>query len=309
MAKIHQFWWNLTKQDEKMRPEKILIVDDDDAHLATVGMILEGQYRFDTAHSGEEALELLKNQSIDLVVLDFMMPGGMNGLTTLKHIKTYWPNTEVVFTTVVDDPENIVEAIKAGAFDYIIKGFAPEDLLNKINNALEGARIKQKLQHIADPDGISLFGEMLIGPSLRSRKLLEELAFAAGTSATCLLIGETGTGKDLAARYIHKNSDRRNQIFVPVNLPALPANLIESILFGHEKGSFTGALRSQIGKFEFANKGTILLDEIGDLSIEHQVKLLRVIETGEIERIGCNDKNSGRGSNHCRNFKKLGRAR
>jgi len=272
-----------------VKTENILVVDDDKGYQEVVSMVLEDHYNVKTASCAEEALALLETNSFDLVLMDIMMPG-MTGIEALKIIKSRWPGTEVIIITVIEDKDNVVNVIKNGAYDYIIKGCSPEDLLNRVSHLFEKITNSKKLKYLLQESKSVLFEDMLIGPSKASQKLIKELNLAANCDALCMLTGETGTGKDLAARFIHRNSARAEKPFVVVNLPAIPKDLVESILFGHERGAFTGAIQSQEGKFELADGGTIFLDEIGDLPLEHQMKLLRVIEDGEIERVGSNRK-------------------
>ena len=268
-----------------MKSKSILIVDDDEGYRKVAALVLEDDYHIEAVSNAGEALEILEKTAFDLVLMDIMMPK-MTGLEALKIIKSRWPGIEVMMITVVEDKDNIVNSIKLGAYDYIIKGCSHEELRKRVGNAFENITNLEKLRGLQLGSDVKVFEDMLIGPSKSSKKLLKELNLAASCNATCMLTGETGTGKDVAARFIHQNSERADQPFLIINLPAIPENLLESSLFGHEKGAFTGAVQTLAGKFELADSGTIFLDEIGEMSLEHQSKLLRVIETGEFERVG-----------------------
>jgi two-component system nitrogen regulation response regulator NtrX len=265
-----------------MKP-RILVVDDEAAIRDSLRMILEYEnFGFIGASSGPEGLAAIKRESPDLVVLDIKMPG-MNGLETLAEIRKIDETLPVVMVSGHGTTADAVQATKLGAFDFIDKPFTSERVLVTIGKGLELRQLKvENLQ-------LKLLMEAkyeIVGESPALRKVLEAVKRAAPTNATVMLLGESGVGKELVARTIHRNSPRAGQRFVQVNCAAIPEELIESELFGHEKGSFTGATEKQVGKFEQADRGTIFLDEIGDMSQKTQAKVLRVLQEQEVERLG-----------------------
>ncbi|MCB1152547.1 sigma-54-dependent Fis family transcriptional regulator [bacterium] len=272
-----------------MKVRSILSVDDDESHQRVIEAVFRGRYDVTTRASGEEAIAYLEENSCDLVLLDMRLPG-MSGIETLRTIKGRWPEVEVVMVTAMADTDTTVNAIKAGAYDYLVKGGPPDLILNRVGHLFERLNQRQEIKGLSSEREGTIVGEMMLGPSAASAQLQRELNMAARSSVSCLLIGETGTGKDLAARYIHAHSDRASKPLVTVNLPAIPENLIASTLFGHTRGAFTGAVSTQEGKFELADGGTIFLDEIGDLPLENQASLLRAIENGECEQVGSSRK-------------------
>lgn len=271
------------KSDSNFR---ILIVDDEDEYRDILKRILEiNAYDADTAVSGQDALVKIKKDEYDLVLSDLIMPG-MDGVELLGEIKKIKKDIEVILVTGYGSIENAVEAMRKGAFSYFVKGNAPEELLGEIEKVRESAALQNKMkQHISD----SLGGEFLLGTrSEKFKKALQTAEKAAKSNITILLLGESGVGKEVFAKYIHSCSERKDKSFVAVNCCAFSESLLESELFGHEKGAFTGATDSRKGRFEAADKGTLFLDEIGDVSLDIQVKLLRVLETRKIEKIGSN---------------------
>jgi two-component system nitrogen regulation response regulator NtrX len=262
---------------------RILVIDDEAAIRDSMRMILEYEgYEFLGAATGEEGIALAERDSIDLVFLDIKMPG-MDGLEVLGRLKTVAESLPVVMISGHGTVATAVEATKLGAFDFIEKPLATERILLAIRNALGFSRLRDENQTLART--IELRHDM-VGSSPALRAVLESVKRAAPTSATVLIRGESGVGKELVARMIHRNSLRARERFVQVNCAALPDELIESELFGHEKGSFTGATDKQVGKFELADRGTIFLDEVGDMSLKTQAKVLRVLQEGEVERLG-----------------------
>ncbi len=265
-----------------MKP-RILVIDDESAIRDSMRMILEYEgYEFVGAASGEDALALVSRESVDLVFLDIKMPG-MDGLEVLQRIRTLTDDLPVIIISGHGTVSTAVEATKLGAFDFIEKPLASERILLTIRNGLGWSRLRDENQSLLKV--VELRHEM-VGASPGLKQVLESVRRAAPTSATVLIRGESGVGKELVARMIHKNSLRARERFVQVNCAAIPEELIESELFGHEKGSFTGATEKQIGKFEQADRGTIFLDEIGDMSAKTQAKVLRVLQEGEVERLG-----------------------
>ncbi len=269
-----------------MQP-KILIVDDDRAVRSALKINLSKHNKFlvETATNAMEAIRLLSESTVDLVLTDVKMPGE-SGMTLLRKIKDRWPDIPVVIMTGFGSVEDAVEAIKMGASDYLIKPVTKDALFVVIDKALENNRMRSELNDLRSKVEERYGFGNLIGNNEKMRQIYDLASHVAGTSATVLIQGPTGTGKELLAHAIHYNSDRKNRPFIRVNCSALPENLLESELFGHEKGAFSGAIRQHRGRFELADEGTILLDEIGEISPAMQVKLLRVLEEGEFQRIG-----------------------
>jgi two-component system nitrogen regulation response regulator NtrX len=260
-----------------------LIVDDEEAIRQSLQMMFEYEgYDCLQAASGPAGLKMIDSYQPDLVFLDIKMPQ-MDGLEVLKEIKAREGAPPVVILSGHGTVKTAVEATKLGAFDFIEKPPDSDRILLVARNALSQRKLVEENRRLR-----LTFDERyrMEGESTVLQKVQESIRRAAPTSATVLITGESGVGKELVARAIHKNSNRRDETFVQVNCAAIPEELIESELFGHEKGSFTGATEKQIGKFELAHKGTIFLDEVGDMSLRTQAKVLRVLQEGEVERIG-----------------------
>ena len=266
---------------------RLLFVDDEPGLRKTVGYLLKKEgYRFDLAVSGDQAKEMVEKEAYDLVISDISMPG-CSGLDLLSHVREVSPRTTVMLVTAYPSHDSAVEALRLGGCrDYLIKPFDTEELKIRIRNLLdrrrleeENAALRRKLSHRYGRKGI-------IGNSEAMDEVLSMVERIAATSSTVLVQGESGTGKELIARAIHFNSPRRDAEFVSINCGALPDELLESELFGHVKGSFTGAIGDKPGLFEVADGGTILLDEIGETSSAMQVKLLRVLQERRIRRVG-----------------------
>jgi DNA-binding NtrC family response regulator len=269
-----------------MKPHKILVVDDE----LSVRSSLEEWFQEDgfnvvTAESGEDALKKMHAGPFDLILLDIKMPG-IDGITLQKKIIEIDPQAIIIIITAYASVDTAVEALKTGAFDYVTKPFDPENLSNLVNNALkqkilaeENIQLKEKISELSDVDEI-------IGNSDEMKRVLEMVYTVSETDSTVLIRGESGTGKELIARAIHSHSKRRYFPIVAVNCGAIPETLLESELFGHEKGAFTGAHYRRKGKIELANDGTLFLDEIGDISAKMQVDLLRVFESKCFNRLG-----------------------
>ena len=263
----------------------ILIVDDEPAARYGMRRALEGKYKVAEADSAAAARALLAAEPSDLILLDLVMPGE-DGLTFLRWMRANEIETPVLVVSALDSAKTAVDALQSGAADYIVKGYDIEELRKRVANILqlaelgaENTRLRREL--VADGQ----FGRML-GSSAPMRRLFEMAERVAATDATVLILGESGTGKDLLAQEIHDRSPRAGKAFVAVNCAALPENLIESELFGFERGAFTGAAQQRKGKFELASGGTIFLDEIGDMNPVTQAKVLRVLENRKIERLG-----------------------
>src|SRR5687767_15930088 len=266
-----------------MPKSRILVIDDEAEIRRSVRMILEYDgYDVLEASSGPEGVALAEKESPDLIFLDVKMPG-MDGLEALQRIKTTNDAVPVVIISGHGTVTTAVEATKLGAFDFIEKPLASERVLVTIRNALDQGRLQDENRSLKRAVEAR---HQMVGESPAVREIWDKIKRAAPTTATVLLLGESGSGKELVARAIHRNSLRSRDRFIQVNCAAIPEELIESELFGHEKGSFTGATEKQIGKFEQADRGTIFLDEVGDMSAKTQAKVLRVLQEGEVERLG-----------------------
>jgi two-component system nitrogen regulation response regulator NtrX len=262
---------------------RIMVVDDEAEIRRSVRMILEYEgYDVQEASSGPDALALIEREPPDLVFLDIKM-GGLDGLETLQKIRHVNEALPVVIISGHGTVSTAVEATKLGAFDFIEKPLASERVLVTIRNALDQTRLVDENRTLKRAVEAR---HQMVGESASLRQIWDAIKRAAPTNATVLLLGESGVGKELVARAIHRNSLRSRDRFIQVNCAAIPEELIESELFGHEKGSFTGATEKQIGKFEQADRGTIFLDEVGDMSAKTQAKVLRVLQEGEVERLG-----------------------
>jgi two-component system nitrogen regulation response regulator NtrX len=265
-----------------MKP-RILVIDDEAAIRDSLRMILEYEhYEFVGASSGPDAVSLIKRDPPDVILLDIKMPG-MNGLETLAEIRRIDEALPVAMISGHGTITDAMQATRLGAFDFIEKPFTSERVLVTIAKGLELRELRQENRELK----LAMEAKYeIVGKSPALVKVLEAVRRAAPTDATVLLLGESGVGKELVARAIHRNSRRAAQRFIQVNCAAIPEELIESELFGHEKGSFTGATEKQIGKFEQADRGTIFLDEVGDMSQKTQAKVLRVLQEQEVERLG-----------------------
>ena len=272
-----------------MEPASILLVDDNESQRQVVAFWLsEEHYNVSTASSGNAAIELLALKDFDVIVTDVKMPGS-SGMELLAWSKEHMPEIPVLMMTAFGSVSDAVAAMRMGAFDYILKPVSEDALKLIVNKTLENARLVSENRTLrAYAERASRF-ENLIGHSKKMKELFDLAAQVAPRDSTVLILGESGTGKELLAKAIHLNSGRSTAPFVVVNCGAIPETLIESELFGHKKGSFTGAQADRIGKFEAANHGTVFLDEIGELTPALQVRLLRVIQEREIQKIGQTD--------------------
>lgn len=262
----------------------VLIVDDEPNIRRMVGALLANEgYDLREATNGAEGVTLAVNCDPDVALVDLMMPGNMDGLAVLAALRQRLPDLPVVMMSGRAGLSDAVRATKLGAYHFLEKPLTPEGVLLALSGALELRRARREAQALREDLGLA--GEM-IGESAAMQRVRDFIARIAPSDARVLITGESGTGKELVAAALHAASPRRDQPFVRVNCAAIPRDLLESEMFGHEKGSFTGATERRIGRFELANKGTLLLDEVGDLGSEAQAKLLRAIEAREIERVG-----------------------
>jgi two-component system nitrogen regulation response regulator NtrX len=261
----------------------ILIIDDEESiRFSLDGILKDEGFRPVFASNGEEGLEKIREENPDLVLLDIWMPG-IDGLETLRRAKEQWPDLLVVMMSGHGTIETAVKALKMGAYDFIEKPLALEKVLLCVQNALKMGQLLEENRNLKAR--IAKDYEM-IGESPPIADLKQQISIAAPTNGWVLITGENGTGKELVARAIHNLSNRRDKPFVEVNCAAIPEDLIESELFGHEKGSFTGATTQRKGKFDLANEGTLFLDEIGDMSLKTQAKVLRILQERKFERVG-----------------------
>jgi len=262
---------------------RILVIDDEAAIRDSLRMILEYEdYQFTGAAGGQEGIALVQRDRPDLVLLDIKMPG-MDGIEVLRKLHALDETLPIVMISGHGTTATAVEAIRSGATDFLDKPLSSERVIVTLQNALRTSELRSENRELK----LAMESKYeIVGQSPSLRRVLEAVKRAAPTNATVLLLGESGVGKELVARTIHRNSPRAGQRFVQVNCAAIPEELIESELFGHEKGSFTGATEKQIGKFEQADRGTIFLDEVGDMSQKTQAKVLRVLQEQEVERLG-----------------------
>ena len=267
------------------RRKTILIVDDDEGMRETLTAMLRRDYRVLRAATGEFALQVLEKEDIDLMLLDVRLPG-ISGFEVLKIVRENYPYIEVIVISVLKELDVAIEAMRYGAYHYISKDFDHEAIRSLVAKASERQDLNRDVVRLRAEVSEQVDREFVVGPSRRTREIVELVQKVAKLSATVLILGESGTGKELLARLVHRGAGVPDAPFVAVNLAAIPRELVESTLFGHEKGSFTGAIRQQLGKFELAAGGTLFLDEVGDLRYELQAKLLRALQEGEIERIG-----------------------
>ncbi len=264
---------------------RILIIDDDEQLSKSFAKILNQEgYTAERAHSGEEGLERISEHPPNLVVLDIRLPG-MSGIQILEGIHNQAPKLPVIIFTAYGTTETAIEAMKIGAFDYIFKPFDVPEMLKTIANGLEAGRFMATPVDM-DPEPAHTRQDAIVGRSSAMLEVYKAIGRVAPTDATVLIRGESGTGKELAARAIYQHSKRSERPFMVINCVAIPENLLESELFGYEKGAFTGAVHRRVGKIEQANKGTVFLDEIGDMPLPIQSKLLRLLQERSIERLG-----------------------
>jgi two-component system response regulator AtoC len=267
------------------KPKTVLIVDDDEGMRDTLTAILKREYRVLRVASGEAALPILNREDVDLLLLDIRLPG-ISGFEVLRIVKENYSLVEVLMISAITEIETAVQAMKHGAYHYITKDFDYDQLRSLVRNASERQDLNRQVLTLSAQVADQTEREFIVGPSKMTRDIIDLVHKIAKLSATVLVLGESGTGKELLARLIHREAADPDAPFIAVNLAAIPRELAESALFGHERGAFTGAHRQQLGKFELASNGTLFLDEIGDLRLDLQAKLLRAIQEGEIERVG-----------------------
>ncbi len=269
--------------------ETVLVVDDDMAlcHFLTRALCQKG-YQAIPCHNGKDALQVLRQQAIDLILLDNRLQDE-EGLEIIKDIKKDFPKVPVILMTAFGTTGTAIEAMRRGAFDYILKPFELDEILETVAKGLDAHLLMSRAVAIPTLSEYRENSDHIIGKSRVMQEVYKLIGQIAGSDVTVLIRGESGTGKELVARAIYQHSRRKERAFLAINCAAIPETLLESELFGHEKGAFTGAAKRRIGKFEQCDGGTILLDEIGDMSLSTQAKVLRVVQEGELERIGGNE--------------------
>jgi DNA-binding NtrC family response regulator len=273
-------------EDQVMGNEKILVIDDSPEIVSLFSEYFRGEgYEVDTAEDGAKGIASIEGNFYDLILTDLKMPG-IDGMEVLKYITEHSPDSICILLTGYGTVKSAVEAIKLGAFDYLTKPVKMDEISVTIQRAFEYRDLKRENIHLRSQLKRKYRFENIIGDSEKIQKVFEVIEKVADTDSTVLILGESGTGKELIAKAIHYNSYRRDKPFVPVNCAAIPSELLESELFGHEKGAFTNAIRMRIGRFELANGGTVFLDEIGDMNPLLQSKLLRVLQERQFERVG-----------------------
>ena len=270
--------------DRPARPV-ILVVDDDPGIREAFRLVLEEEYELLEAEDGPRALRIVQGSPVDLVLLDVRLPG-MDGIEVLERIKAIDEHVEVVLVTAVQTVRAAVAAMKLGALDYLTKPFDEDEILPLIRRALERRALDREVVYLRSELARERDFDQLVGQHPLMQQLYQLIGAVAGNPLTVLIVGESGTGKELVARAIHRQGLRRDEPFVPVNVAAISEALLESELFGHEKGAFTGAVSRKLGKFELAHRGTLFLDEIATLRVDLQAKILRVLQEREIERVG-----------------------
>jgi len=267
------------------RPKTLLIVDADEAMRDRMAGAVSADLRVLRVATGEAALQVMDKEDVDLMLLDVRLPG-IHGLDLLKIVKENYPYVESVVLSAVQELDTAIEAMRHGAYHYLAKDASPETVRSVIGSASQRQDLSRDLTRLNAEVAEQNDRPFVVGPSRSTREIIELAQRVAPLSATVLILGESGTGKELLARLVHREGGNPARPFVAVNLAAIPHELVESTLFGHEKGAFTGAIRQQLGKFELANSGTLFLDEIGDLRMDLQAKLLRALQENEIERVG-----------------------
>ena len=263
----------------------ILVVDDENGVRQSFNMLLKDNYTVLLAGTGKEAIEIFTKNPIDLVLLDILLPD-INGIDLLEKLIETDPNVEIIMVTAVNEIKTAVKAIKLGAYEYIIKPFEVDDVLILIHRALEKKRLVQEVAYLRNALEMYHPFERMVGKDKQMKKIFDLISTISQSDGTVLIQGESGTGKELVARAIHNRSPRKNHPFVVINCAAIPPTLMESKIFGHNRGAFTGATSTSIGKLEVADRGTVFLDDIDSLDMNMQAKLLRIIQEKEFERLG-----------------------
>jgi len=264
----------------------VLVIDDEQLMRDFVKETLtRSGYKVEIASDGRSGMKILQKEPTDIVVTDLKM-AQMDGLEVLRQVRGKFPGVDVVVMTAYATVETAISALKAGAVDYIMKPFTPDEIELVVHKALEHRRIEEENRYLRSELKELYDSDQMVGKSKAMLAVYDQISKVAPSRATVLICGETGTGKELVARAIHYTSPRSDKPFIKINCAALSAGLLESELFGHEKGSFTGADRRKIGRFELANEGTLLLDEISEMNVDLQAKLLRVLQEREFERVG-----------------------
>lgn len=263
----------------------ILVVDDENGIRQSFNMVLKDDYQVILAGTGKESLDTFAKNNVDLVLLDILLPD-LDGLELLEEFKSMDPSTEIIMVTAVKEIQTAIRAIKLGAYEYIIKPFVVEDLINIINRALEKHALVKEVTYLRNEIERNHAFKAIVGKDEKMKNIFDVISSISESDGAVLVQGESGTGKELVARAIHNLSPRKDQPFVVINCAAIPATLMESEIFGHHKGAFTGATQTTMGRLEIANKGTVFLDDIDTLDISMQAKLLRVIQNKEFEKLG-----------------------
>jgi DNA-binding NtrC family response regulator len=266
---------------------RILIVDDDRGAREALEEILEDDHSLVLLEDGYAAIDYVQKEAFDLVLLDLSMPG-IDGLHTLKKIRTHDPSMDVIIVSATDRAREAAACIKNGAYDYITKPFDPDTILTVIERVLEKRSLEREVNYLRSEVKSHAGADRIITRSKAIEAILTVIGQVAASNSNVLISGESGTGKELIARAIHDRSPRASKPFVAINCAAIPSDLIESELFGHEKGAFTGAYKQNLGKFGFADQGTVFLDEVSSLKLELQAKLLRFLQEREFTRVGGN---------------------
>jgi DNA-binding NtrC family response regulator len=266
--------------------ETLLIIDDDDANCRLIKAIFSAEgMDVAAAHDGQSGIDRVRTEPPDVILLDLRLPG-LDGLEVLAKLKQEVPALPVVMLTAHQDVKTAVRATQLGAFDYLTKPFHNEEVVVVVRRALQTRALELEVEDLRRQLGAGGGLALQMGPSQKVRELIEQVRTVAGTSFTVLVVGETGSGKELVAQAIHRESERRANPFVAIDCGAIPEQLLESELFGHEKGAFTGAERKKKGRFQLAQGGTFFLDEVGNLPMNLQAKLLRVLESRQVQPVG-----------------------
>ena len=263
----------------------ILVVDDEHGVRQSFYMVLKDEFNVFLAESGTEAIDIFSKNSVDLILLDILLPD-IDGIELLERLKELDPNTEIIMVTAVKEIQIAVKAIKLGAYEYIAKPFVVDDVITLIHRALEKHSLVKEVTYLRNALERYQPFEKMVGKDKKMRKIFELISKISESDGTVLIQGESGTGKELVARAIHRRNSRKDHPFVVISCAAILATLMESEIFGHNKGAFTGAVNTTMGKLEIADKGTVFLDDIDSLDINMQGKLLRVIQEKEFERLG-----------------------